>query len=375
MTEKIKHVFLKKGILLILLTPLCLILLAVSKKNTEFTGHVFSRVIYRGFSLVYSNITGILPFSLAEFLIIVAPVMLIVVLIGFIVRLIKDKNRRAELCMKFVRNVLIVASVAYFVYAFGYGASYYRYPAAKIFELEVRDSSKEELLALFEEQVQKATAIRKQLTTVDEKGNYMLPAGPYKLAKETKKAYTTLSEKYPIILPYYPGPKCVMLSEVMSRTMITGIFTCWTMEANVDIDIPDYSIASTMCHELAHLQGFMREDEANFIAYLACMESGNLDLEYSGIMHALIYTGNALYGKDPDLYNQTYQKYGCTEVISDLIANNRYWKKYEKTVIAETADAINDSYLKANDQEDGVESYGRVVDLLLALYRKEHGLN
>ena len=56
----------------------------------------------------------------------------------------------------------------------------------------------------------------------------------------------------------------------MSRTEITGIFIPFTMEANVNVDIPDYSLGSTMCHELAHLHGFIREDEANYISYLAC---------------------------------------------------------------------------------------------------------
>ena len=36
---------------------------------------------------------------------------------------------------------------------------------------------------------------------------------------------------------------------------------------------------------------------------------------------------------------------------------------------------INDTYLKANAQSDGVKSYGRMVDLLLAKYRKDQEKN
>ena len=32
---------------------------------------------------------------------------------------------------------------------------------------------------------------------------------------------------------------------------------------------------------------------------------------------------------------------------------------------------MNDTYLKMNDQSDGVQSYGRVVDLMLAVFRQE----
>ena len=68
-------------------------------------------------------------------------------------------------------------------------------------------------------------------------------------------------------------------------------------EANVNVDVPRYTIAHTMCHELAHLRGFIREDEANYIAYLACMASGDPELMYSALAEALVYAGNALAGK------------------------------------------------------------------------------
>ena len=63
----------------------------------------------------------------------------------------------------------------------------------------------------------------------------------------------------------------------------------------------------------------------------------------------------------------------------DLIANNEYWDQFEKPVVGETtvgeiAEKVNDTYLKINDQTDGTQSYGRVVDLLLAEYKKRHGL-
>lgn len=152
---------------------------------------------------------------------------------------------------------------------------------------------------------------------------------------------------------------------------ITGVFTCWTMEANVNVDIPDYSRASTMAHELAHLHGFMREDEANFLAYLACMASDDPVVRYSGTMLALIYSGNALAGQDMELYGKLWTMYH-QGMVRDFADNSAYWDQYEDTVISETADKVNDVYLKANEQEDGVKSYGRVVDLLLAEYRESH---
>ena len=58
---------------------------------------------------------------------------------------------------------------------------------------------------------------------------------------------------------------------------------------------------------------------------------------------------------------------GC-RINRALTANNRFWDQYEGK-IAEAATQANDTYLKMNNQEEGVKSYGRVVDLMLAYYR------
>jgi hypothetical protein len=135
----------------------------------------------------------------------------------------------------------------------------------------------------------------------------------------------------------------------------------------VNVDIPPYQIPATMLHELVHLRGFMREDEANFISYLSCINSDFEDFAYSGTMLALTYSMNALYAEDPDAYailRDTYSQ----EVRNDMIYSWNYWKNFD-TKVAEVSNNINDAYLKANNQEDGVKSYGRMVDLLLAYYR------
>ena len=55
--------------------------------------------------------------------------------------------------------------------------------------------------------------------------------------------------------------------------------------------------------------------------------------------------------------------------LKDLQENNDYWDQYEGKV-AEVSNQVNDTYLKINDQKDGVQSYGRVVDLMLAMFLK-----
>ena len=72
---------------------------------------------------------------------------------------------------------------------------------------------------------------------------------------------------------------------------------------------------------------------------------------------------------DSDLWNRA-DALKSDALRRDIQSNNAYWKQYE-TPVSEVSDRVNDAYLKANGQENGLRSYGRMVDLLLAYYRDE----
>ena len=122
-----------------------------------------------------------------------------------------------------------------------------------------------------------------------------------------------------------------------------------------------------MMHEQSHLRGFMNEAEANFIAYLACENSDSDYFRYSGNCLALLYSMNALYSADYERWYELRLQYP-DYIDADMRAQNAYIDSHD-TKVAEVSDAVNDTYLKLNDQQDGVRSYGKMVDLLLA-YRR-----
>lgn len=360
----------KKRLWLLLLFPLAYGCLTLAKRSVFFAEEVFAKRIFKVISVGLSALTGWIPFSLAECSVLLLPVAALVLLIRFIVHMVKNKEGRFERCLLAIVNLACTAAVVFFVYVVGCGINYHRVSIADYRGITVRDSSKEELFSLCKKLAAQASELREELVVYeDENGVLRLPMSNRELGKLTKKAYENLSDELEILGGLYPAPKGIACSKAFSAMELTGIYTCWTMEANVNVDIPDYSRASTMTHELAHLRGFIREDEANFLAYLACMASDDALVRYSGTMLALIYSGNALAGQDMELYGELWTGYH-EGMIRDFADNREYWKQYEDTVISETADKVNDVYLKANEQEDGVKSYGRVVDLLLAEYRK-----
>lgn len=362
-----------KRLWLLLLFPLALLLLAIAKRNIYFTEEIYAKGFFKVYSQVFSAITGVFPFSLAELGIILGIVLVPAIIIYRVVRLVQGKGQRVFLLLRDFISLLCIGSIIYFMLMLGCGLNYYRQPFTYYSGLTIRDSSAEELYGLCLELSERTGEIRKQWNNEDENGVFSLDISERELSRLCRDSFQFLKEEYPVLYGHYPATKLILFSKTMSRTELTGVYVPFTMEANVNTHVSDYSIASTMCHELAHLRGFIREDEANYISYLACTASDSPILQYSGLMEALILSGNALYGKNPDLYFEVRATYD-EGINRDLAANNEYWAQFHDTVISNTADKLNDSYLKANNQEDGVQSYGRMVDLLLAEYRKNHGI-
>lgn len=370
----------------------------LARYNPGIAENVFARGIYKGYSWLMSHFTGLFPFSLAELLLIAFPFFILFIIVKGIINIIKHKGKRLENLVGIIRDLMCVAGVIFLWFMIGAGTNYYRYEFASFSGLEIRKSGTEELYGLCMELAQKANEARKEAVAeadgrrvdADNEKNDVSAAAdgsnngkdnetskPFRSsftnrerAYQAKLAMEKLGERYDVLRGYYPCPKAVLFSRVMSEFNITGVYFPWTVEANVNVDIPHYSIGATLCHELSHLKGFMREDEANFIGYLGCVNSDCAELKYSGYMLALVYAGNRLYADSKELYFEVLSTYS-EGVLADLRENSEYWKQFEDTVLSEAGEKMNNTYLKANNQTDGTKSYGRMVDLLLAEYRNK----
>jgi len=160
----------------------------------------------------------------------------------------------------------------------------------------------------------------------------------------------------------------VILSEPMTYTHIAGVYSFFTGEANVNTNFPDYTIPFTVAHELAHQRGIAREDEANFVAFLVCKESDDPYIRYSGYLNLFEYVSSALYSADQELYAKVASTLN-TDVRYELMAYSKFFDKYRDSVAADVSGAVNDAYLKLQGTE-GTRSYGLVVDLAVAYYKK-----
>ena len=313
-------------------------------------GEWYAVTVYPAIVGTLGRISGIFPFSVVES----AVYFLIAAAVWYTVTHIR------RIKMVLVRALFLLTGI-FFLFTFNCGVNYYRKPFSSYSGLEVRKSSKDELTEL-------CAALTKTVNQYCEDG--VGAAMEMKDAnREGVAAMRRLGEQYPQLAGYYPRPKPLAWSYFFSVQQMFGQYSPFTVEANYNREMPDYNIPHTICHELSHLRGFMREDEANFIGYLACIGSDSPSYRYSGYLTGWVYATNALAKTDMEAYLELCGALDERAWV-DLRGNNEFWARYDGKA-AEVSNQLNDTYLKINSQADGVKSYGRVVDLMLAYARKQ----
>lgn len=350
----------------------CLILLAVSGillllirvLPAPYIESVYSRNIFRKIAYLAGLISRHIPFSLAGVFLWGLSAAAVLAILALPV-LLFVLPQRLKLLGIYLRVVSMLLALILSLFTLTCAPNYYRLTFAEQSGLVIRASGVSELEALCDELIERTNAARLLANDMDK---------PFsELSQKAFEAFNMLEADYPFLGKAQGPAKPMLFSEILSIFNLTGFYFPYTAEANVNVHMPQPEMAFTACHELAHTCGFMREDEANFIGYLACLKSPDVNLQYSGLYVALMQSMNALYRADSLRYFALRKKYSPA-LANDMAMVQQYWVEYFDTPASEASNVINDTYLKANNLADGTQSYGRMVDLLLAQYRQAHGM-
>lgn len=330
---------------------------------------VYSRFLYRYAAQGISWVMALLPFSLAELLLLLLVVFLLFSFIkAFLLLVTKPFKHVGRLCTKWLYRVVVGMVYAVSVFILTCGVHYHRVPLEEHLKYPDEHATTEELFALADYLVQEvnsaATYTRRNL-----EGDMVpdLTFDGYK--KEIDRAYDSLEQSTGLVVGgRFPATKPFLASRLMSYAYLSGFFFPWTLEANINKDVPVFRMPAIMAHEQAHVRGFMRENEANFLTYLLARHTRSGDLKYSCLLLSFNYVLNALYKASAEEHRKVLQQLS-PRVMHDLLTAQEYWEKY-RTSFAETSQKVNNAYLKANAQQDGVASYGRVVDLMVMDFKR-----
>lgn len=356
-----------KKLFFLLLIPLIALLTYWYAAMPNAWEQIYSMGINKFMIQSLSLIFGIFPFSVFEFFIYVLVLLAIIYPLYLLVKIIKDHASGWTIFFNGLLNIGVFSTILFTAFILMWGLNYKRPQFGISEKIIAGDYTSEELGTLYSHLLDQAAKIRAQLPE-DENGA-MKTLGDYKdVFKRAQLGYDVAGEKFIELTGDYGPAKPILISKLLNYTGITGIYSPFTGEPNVNIAILDLNLPVTTCHEMAHQRGYGFEDQCNFIAYLTCVLHPDLDFQYSGYILAISYISNALASSNYPLLlelNDTMSP----KVLSDLDYHNDYWAQFEGDV-QEISNNINSSYLQANGVESGTHSYGKVVDLLLAYYDK-----
>ena len=349
------------ALILLGFSVLSLIIVIVARHNASFADFFNSRIgsVVRW---ILAKLTAPFPFSFAEFALLLLPVSLFLIL-----------RHAAKRGLKTTRSVIVytvsllsAVSMIFSLFVWSFGTGYYVPTLDKKLELKKENVSAIQL---------KDTAawLSDELSSITESvifGADGASVMPYSLSEMNDKliqSYRKLGEKYPFIQQFNSRVKPVMGSKLMSYAHLTGVYTFFTGEANLNVDFPDYTLPYTAAHELAHQRGVARENEANFLAFLVCIESDDPYLRYSGYMNLYEYVMNALYAADAEMYQQI-RSIRCPAVSGEMKAYAIFYETYRDSTAGKINNTVNNAFLQANGESEGTRSYGLVVDLAVAYF-------
>jgi len=325
-----------------------------------FVDQIYSNGIYLYLSAFFRTIFGWIPFSVGDVIYFV----LIILIIRFLILILKKKLKKKK---QILYQIFSSLSIFYFCFYFFWGLNYSRPPITESLQLKNDEYNIEKLKSLTDKLIYKIKDLQFQLTGNDTLA-VIIPYSKKEIIDKTEIGYQNLSITFKQF-HYKPSSlKKSLFSLPLTYMGFAGYFNPLTGEAQVDYLIPKINLPMTCSHEVAHQLGIASESEANFIGFLAASYHHDKYFQYSAYLTALNYALFDIYRSD----NGLYQKYILEiplGVKKNMNESKEFWKKY-KNPVEPLFKYFYDNYLKYNQQEDGLKSYNKMVDLLIAYDNK-----
>ena len=320
----------------------------------------YSNGIYPWIGAGMRSIFGWLPFSLGDFLYLIAGAWLVLNLFRLMLMLFQQKMGKAHFYAGFVKWINILLLI-YIYFNLFWGLNYNRLGISDQLNLVVVDPSQIKLEELT------GRLLIKTNSFASVAGLKKRPVAE-KVFSGSIKNYQKLGETYPF-LNYRPRSVKTSLFGVLGNYMgYTGYYNPFTAEAQINNTVPGFLHHFVSCHEIAHQLGYARENEANFVGFLAARSSADTAFLYSAYFDMFLYANAALYGKD-SMAARRNLKLLSPAVQRDLAELRAYRIKYENP-LDKLISIFYDRYLRMNQQPDGEKTYSKVVLWLLAYYDK-----
>ena len=319
----------------------------------------YDRHIFYPFQYLRGQVFDVFPFSLGDIIYLVAGVGLLVTLIKWIAWLIQFRQYKDRLALSFVSMINRVLFV-YLFFIFGWGANYYQPTLNKYWALNENDSALQQLSkAEFRLKVKnELTAFDTFLVTQLNQYSAHYHAETFKEINERAKAYyATCTDTR--LKPHGLGIKPTFYGYFMERLAVEGYYNPFTGEGQENSTLPSFMMPFLVCHEMAHQAGIAAEGDANLMAYAVGTASDDSAFHYSCYLEIWLYTNRRLYYRDSATALRLEKQLNkLTTAHLDTI--EQLSRKYDNEY-ARYSSELFDTYLKMQDQKEGIRSYSNVA--------------
>lgn len=326
----------------------------------EFVEQYYSNGLYQFTSKLFRYTLGWLPFSFGDFIYFFAIIYILRWLFINRKRIVKDLKN-------WLIDVFAAISIIYIAFHVFWGFNYYRLPLHKSLNLNAEYTT-EALIGVTKKLIEKSNTIHLKITKNDTV-KVVFPYSKSEIINKVPTGYEELQKTFPHLGYSGKSIKKSLLSLPLTYMGFSGYLNPLTNEAQANSMIPRFKIVTTASHEVAHQLGYAAENEANFIGCLAATSHDDIYFKYSGYTFGLRHCLHELYKRNPDLYSE------LKETINKGILKNykearTFWENHENPIEPLFKTTYN-TYLQANSQAGGMESYSYVVALLVNFFENK----
>ena len=292
---------------------------------------------------------------------------LIVLLLGVGARKLWESHEKRRTLYRMVSGTVAVALTIYTALCLLWGVNYQIDSFQDRSGVHARPASVEELGDLTACFASELNALADQVPR-DENGDFAATRADIFAAATS--IYEGSYDEFPCLRHTDRTPKAFVHSRLLSIMGFTGSYFPFTGETYLNVDFPATFLPAIIVHELGHQRGIASEQECNFLAVVVAMNSDDPVYRYSGALYGYTYLGNALSWADPERWAAILHTLP-EAAIHDIVEYNHYWDQFKtptEEAIKEVSHSTYDSFLKNYGVEEGMKSYGMVVDLLIAYY-------
>lgn len=341
---------------------LIIILIKVFSADSAWIEAIYTTKAYGALSSFLRIIFGWLPFSVGDILYILAIIWLIRKLWRFSAKLFR-RRLTGKWFAKAGYQLLIIGMLVYVVFNIFWGINYNRKEIAEQLNLQIAKKDTADLKTIERLLIIKVNQSKQAL--VDQNAAY--PSNK-ELFKRAVDCYRQAEKLYPFLSYTRGSVKRSMFGLLGNYFGFTGYYNPFTGEAQVNTRMPQFLLPYTTAHEIAHQLGYAKEQEANFVGYLAATSSRDTLFHYSTYLDLFIYANRQLFFLD-SVAAKEFTKQLLPEVKADIAEWRKFSEKY-KSPLEPVIRWAYGNYLRANQQPKGMTSYDEVIADLIAFYKK-----